>query len=624
MLVTLALAVGTLLAPAQADPSPTPTSRPPSTSLPADPRSPAPSNTPSPCTSPHCIRTPTTNPGKPEPTAEPTPTEPSSQGISAPGGISGWIAKGITSALNSFFRGIVDAALNPLLDLLGRTLLTTPSPSSLPRLGELWANSWQIAIACYALLVTAAGVVVMTYESVQTRYSLKEVAPRIPLGFLAAGLSLFLAGKAVDLANALSVAVMGGGVDTGTAGAALQAYVFAGLNANTGSVFFVLIGFAIAGTLVVLLVGYVVRLALTVILIAGAPLALMCHALPQTEGVARWWWKAFGGVLAIQIVQSLVLITGLRLFLTSGGFAVFGGGRSGLVDLLVALALFYILFKVPFWVLGSLRGGHGRRSVVGGLVRGYLTYRTFGALRGLTGRAGGRGTGGGAGPSPFSGGPAGPPNSPPPSGISPAAALRRTREAARLSQPTPSSAIARGPQRAARLPSYGPPAPGARAQAGGSARADGGPPPLPTFRSPGEPAATDSRPDAWRRPSHPPGTPAFRAPVFPARGLPARQPPGAGSTPTGPGARRPVPWPSIPPSVRPMRANRPPAPATFRPPIPENPSGARPLPQRPGPPPPTAFRAPPSALRPTPTPTPASSHPRRRLPPPPHTGGENP
>lgn len=67
--------------------------------------------------------------------------------------------------------------------------------------------------------------------------------------------------------------------------------------------------------LVALLVTYVVRVALTVILIAGAPLALMGHALPQTDGIARWWWKAFGGVLAIQIAQSLALVTAIRLFL---------------------------------------------------------------------------------------------------------------------------------------------------------------------------------------------------------------------------------------------------------------------------------------------------------------------
>ena len=56
---------------------------------------------------------------------------------------------------------MVTAALNPLLELLSKTLLTTPTPASLPRIGELWTNSWQILLACYALLILIAGMLVM-------------------------------------------------------------------------------------------------------------------------------------------------------------------------------------------------------------------------------------------------------------------------------------------------------------------------------------------------------------------------------------------------------------------------------------------------------------------------------
>ncbi|WP_425838395.1 hypothetical protein [Streptomyces fractus] len=609
----------TFLVSARADSGPAPISHPATTAVaasssPPKPRPPGPPATPTPCAASDCISHPSPY-GKPQSSAEPATSTLGLGGGGAPGGITGWIAKGITSALNSFFRGIVDAALNPLLDLLGRTLLTTPTPSSLPRLGELWESSWQIAIACYALLVSAAGVVVMAHGTVQTRYSIKELAPRIPLGFLIAGLSLFLAGKAIDLANALSVAVMGDGLDTGTAATALSTFVFAALNANTGSVFFVLIGFAIAGTLAALLVGYVVRLALTVILIAGAPLALICHVLPQTEGVARWWWKAFGGVLAIQVVQSLALITALRLFLTPSGFTAFGRGHSGLVDLLVALALFYILLKIPFWILGSLRGNRGR-SFIGGLVRAFVLYRTFGALRGVTGRTGGGNSGGGSGPAPFTGGPNGPSNSPTPSGVSPAAAMRRTREASRLPRPNSSGASGRGSRLAPRPPSFLAPTPASPTGGGNPSHPDSGPPRLPSFRSPGEPAVPDSRANAsaqsWPRPGGPPGPPLFRAPVFPEPVLPGQRPSGVTGPHAGAGMRPPGVWPNSPTAGRPTRSHTPPAPTTFRSPVPENTGGVRPLPQRTAPPHPTTFRASPPPS--TPRPTPPSS---RRLPPPP-------
>ena len=54
---------------------------------------------------------------------------------------------------------------------------------------------------------------------------------------------------------------------------------------------------------------------------------------------------------------------------------------NGLVNLLVAIALVYILFKIPFWVLSSIRGRSGR-SLIGSLVKGYLAYKTFGLLGG--------------------------------------------------------------------------------------------------------------------------------------------------------------------------------------------------------------------------------------------------
>lgn len=58
-----------------------------------------------------------------------------------------------------------------------------------------------------------------------------------------------------------------------------------------------------------------------------------------------------------------------------------------MIQFLVALALCYVLIKIPFWILGSLRGGGGR-SLVGSLVRGLIAYKTFGLLKGMGGGSG--------------------------------------------------------------------------------------------------------------------------------------------------------------------------------------------------------------------------------------------
>jgi hypothetical protein len=305
----------------------------------------------------------------------------------------------VTEGISSFFRGLVTDALNPLLDLLGRTLLTTPEPSALPSVGQLWTQSWQILLAVYVLIVLVAGLIVMGYETLQTRYTVKEIGPRVVIGFLAGTLSLFIATQAIQIANALAGAVLGEGVDPAAAGKAMTDMV---LSAFNSSVWLVFLGLALVIMVVVLLITFIVRVMLTILLIAAAPIALMWHALPHTEGIAQAWWKAFGGVLAIQLGQSLAMVTALRVFFTPGGFTVFGPNASGLVNLLMCVAMIWVLIKIPFWCLAPLRSG--RRSMLGSLVRGAIAYKTMGLL----GRAGSLfGGGGGGRPRGRPGGPGG-------------------------------------------------------------------------------------------------------------------------------------------------------------------------------------------------------------------------
>lgn len=186
----------------------------------------------------------------------------------------------VGNAIDEFFRGVVTAALNPLLDLLSGTLLTTPELGTLPGLGELWAGSWQILLACYGLLVLIAAVVIMSFESLQTRYTAKQMGPRIVIGFLAGALSLWAATRAVQVANGISQAVLGDGVDPTGAGQALRDITLGSL---TNGSFVVILGVVLVAMLLALLVGYVIRVVLTIVLVAGAPVALMFHALPQTD-----------------------------------------------------------------------------------------------------------------------------------------------------------------------------------------------------------------------------------------------------------------------------------------------------------------------------------------------------
>ena len=157
---------------------------------------------------------------------------------------------------------------------------------------------------------------------------------------------------------------------------------------NDGGLFLLLAGVVVTVMLIALLLVYVVRVVFTILLIAAAPIALMLHALPQTEGVAVWWWRAFGGVLAIQVLQSLVLATAVRVLLNDGGeltTTIFGASTTtgtGWINILVSLTLLWILWKIPFWVLGTIGGRGGGRSFLGAAARTFLAYKTFGLVRG--------------------------------------------------------------------------------------------------------------------------------------------------------------------------------------------------------------------------------------------------
>lgn len=79
--------------------------------------------------------------------------------------------------------------------------------------------------------------------------------------------------------------------------------------------------------------------------------------------------KALAGVLAIQVAQSLTLIVALEVFFAPSGWTPFGPKPSGLLNLLIALALIYVLLKIPFWIMSSMRVGGSSRSFVGSLLR---------------------------------------------------------------------------------------------------------------------------------------------------------------------------------------------------------------------------------------------------------------
>ena len=285
----------------------------------------------------------------------------------------------IEAAIDSWFRDVVTSALNPVLDLLGHTLLATPNVTAQSRVGQLWQMTEGIADAFLVLFVLVGGAIVMGHETVQTRTALRDVLPRIVFAAVAANASLSFAGLAISTADSLSQAILGQGVDPSQAAVVLRQLVLGSL--ASGGIFVVLVGGVVAVLAIVVLATYVCRLALVILLVVAAPICLVCHALPQTEGLAKLWWRAFAGTLAVQVAQSLVLITALRVFLASGGPSNLGiASTGGLVDLLVSACLCWVLVKIPSWVSRMVFSGGRGHGGIGRVVRDVVVYKGAKAL----------------------------------------------------------------------------------------------------------------------------------------------------------------------------------------------------------------------------------------------------
>ena len=216
----------------------------------------------------------------------------------------------VTSAIDNWFKDLVTSALDPVLALLGHTLLATPNVTA-GQVGSLWAITAAIANSLVVLLVLIGGAIVMSHETLQTKTTAKDLAPRIVVGVIAANVSLAVVGLGIGVANALAGALLGGGVDPANATSALDGLVNSSL--STGGIFLVLMGLVAAVLAVVLVATYVIRVAVLTLLVIAAPLALICHVLPQTEGMAKLWWRGIAGLFTIQLAESLVLITSLRI-----------------------------------------------------------------------------------------------------------------------------------------------------------------------------------------------------------------------------------------------------------------------------------------------------------------------
>ncbi|MEY9859790.1 hypothetical protein ABH935_005423 [Catenulispora sp. GAS73] len=290
----------------------------------------------------------------------------------------------IEKAIDTWFGNLVKSALEPVLRLIGSTLLSSPDLSD-GRIAQIWTGVLITANTLYVLFVLAAAVIVMGHETVQTRYSAKEIAPRLVLGAIASNASLWAISQTVSLGNVLAASLMTGKLSAEGVGSRLTSMIVDKIFLPSGitQLFLVLLGGAVAVMGIALLITCLIRAAVLLCLTAGAPLALACHALPQTDPLARLWWRAIFGCLATQFLQALVLITDVQVFFDPNADTILGlPSGGGLVDLLLCLVLLFVLIKIPIWTARVVLGRQAMgATMVGRLARSFIYYKAFTAVR---------------------------------------------------------------------------------------------------------------------------------------------------------------------------------------------------------------------------------------------------
>src|SRR6266498_3369088 len=294
----------------------------------------------------------------------------------------------INQIFDHFLNWVTTSILNcfdAIFSLIAKGLLITPDVTGLPQVQALSGKSVWVVDTVFVLAFIAAGALTITAGGDErARYTAKDLAPRLVVGFIAAHFSQIFAGQAISLTDAFTPG------DTNRQGAldAIKTHVHSA-NGSNAAMLMPIIVVIITVLLATTMLGMLVRFAVLLVLCTAAPFALACHALPQTDPLARLWWKAFTGCLAIPVLQSFTLQAGQWMLedqshmLAALGLPV---DPFGFINLFVVIVLLWTTVKIPSLVRRYVTQGGRTPNFLGMIVRVVIVQQL---TRGL-GRGAGR------------------------------------------------------------------------------------------------------------------------------------------------------------------------------------------------------------------------------------------
>ncbi|MEH1130364.1 conjugal transfer protein TrbL family protein [Micromonospora sp. CPCC 206061] len=250
--------------------------------------------------------------------------------------------------VNWLAEKVVDL-LSGLLAFLTSSVFLSPDVTVLPQVQTIAGKSALVVNVCYILAIITAGIVAMVGGSVEIQYGVKELVPRLVVGFILSNFALPLCSVLIEVANALTVSMVGTAAPTSQAVSMAKTHVASALTDPSTALLALIIGLLIVFLFFALLFGWFVRVGVLVILAGLAPLALACYCLPYTQPVAALWWRTLLGCLGTAALQAIVFSTGIQLLIDPNSSlpVLLGLPGSDIVNLLLVVVVLWTTVKIP-------------------------------------------------------------------------------------------------------------------------------------------------------------------------------------------------------------------------------------------------------------------------------------
>ena len=239
--------------------------------------------------------------------------------------------------------------LGGLLALLTSAIFLSPDVTVLPQVQTIAGKSALVVNACYILAVIVSGIVVMVAGTVEVRYGVKDLVPRLVAGFILSNFAVPLCSVLIEVANALTASMVGTAAPTNRAITMARTHIAAAVTDPETVIIATIIGVLVVFLFFALIFGWIVRVGVLVILAGLSPVALACYCLPYTQPVAALWWRTLLGCLGTATLQAIAFSTGIQLLIDPNSSlpALLGLPGSNIVNLLLVMAVLWTTVKIP-------------------------------------------------------------------------------------------------------------------------------------------------------------------------------------------------------------------------------------------------------------------------------------